>query len=392
MLIKRDIAPSIKKELDSDLNIVLTGIRRVGKTTLIRSLYGEIKHQRKLYLDLENPLNQELFNKLDYEAIKQNLEGRALGRGERLIVFLDEVQMLKKIPSIVKYLSDHYKIKFILTGSASFYLKNLFTESLAGRKRVFELFPLSFSEFLNFKDPKIKKPSLNDKVTSFLYHSFEKYLNEYIEFGGFPGVVLQTSAEEKNKELNEVFTSYWQKEVLLLSDFRKTSAFREIILLLSARTGSKLDISKIAAELGITRVTVSEYLNFLEQSYFINRIKFFSRNIDVSYRAQKKTYFCDCGIVRQLGDIKKSSVFENLIYNFLSLKNKVYYYQSKNKSEIDFITKSKDKLRAFEVKTFAHQSDVNKLARLAKRLKIKNYFVVSEKFSPLPCVVYPFQL
>jgi len=70
---------------------------------------------------------------------------------ERVYLFLDEIQNLKNLPSVAKYLIDHYQVKFFLTGSVSFYLKNLFSESLSGRKVLFELFPLNFQEFLRFR-------------------------------------------------------------------------------------------------------------------------------------------------------------------------------------------------------------------------------------------------
>ena len=147
-MIKRAILAGLEEELKSDKVIVLTGMRRVGKTTLVRYLYDRIAEHRKLFLDLENPLHQQLFSQVDYGAIKDTLNQLAEGRGERFVVVLDEIQSVKTIPSVVKYLADHYRVKFIVTGSASFYLKNLFSESLAGRKRIFELFPLDIAEFI----------------------------------------------------------------------------------------------------------------------------------------------------------------------------------------------------------------------------------------------------
>ena len=91
-------------------------------------------------------------------------------------------------------------IKFFLTGSASFYLKNLFTESLAGRKFTFEIFPLTFKEFLIFKDLNYKLPSENEKVSYSIYKTLIDYFKEYMQFGGFPGVVLKESIEEKKEQ------------------------------------------------------------------------------------------------------------------------------------------------------------------------------------------------
>ena len=155
MIIQRNLYQKIEPYLDSPEAIVVTGMRRTGKTTLMQFIYDKIQSGNKLILDLENPLNQRYFEEEDFEKIKFNLEILGLNFAKKAYLFLDEVQLIKNLPQAVKYLSDHYKVKFFLTGSSSFYLKNLFSESLVGRKYVFELFPLDFREFLLLKGKKI---------------------------------------------------------------------------------------------------------------------------------------------------------------------------------------------------------------------------------------------
>lgn len=391
-MIKRTILPFLEKEMHSDKVIVLTGMRRVGKTTLIRFLYEQLQDGRKLFLDLENPLNQTYFSPADYEKVKLYLDQLAVGSGNKLTVFLDEIQNVQHIPSVVKYLSDHYAIKFILTGSASFYLKNLFSESLAGRKRLFELFPLDFEEFLSFKAPQIKKPTLSERIDKPLFLLLDTYFSEYLAYGGFPSVVQKATHEEKIKEMGEIFTSYYQHEVRLLSDFRKLEIMKAAIRLLLSRVGQKLDVTKIAAELGISRITIKEYLDFLEGTYFIQRIYPYSRSLDVSLRAQPKVYLCDNGFLVGMADIASGQRLENSIYGLLRNNYETYFYQSKGGAEIDFITKKDTELSAYEVKIQAHPSDVAKLKRISQKLKVKNFFVVSQKYLQAEHVIYPFQL
>jgi len=109
---------------------------------------------------------------------------------------------------VVKYFIDHHKVKFFLTGSASFYLKNLFTESLAGRKFLFELFPLTFKEFLLFKESPLKIPESSHKISRAAFDRLDTLYDEYMFFGGFPGVVLRDNPEEKKKALEDVFTLF----------------------------------------------------------------------------------------------------------------------------------------------------------------------------------------
>ena len=151
-MIKRKLFHALRKHLSGKEAIVVTGMRQVGKTTLLRQLYDEVAHDNKLFLDFENPLNRRYFESEDFEEIVKNLKELGVRTDVRAYLFLDEIQYVAQVPSAVKYLIDHYGWKFFLTGSASFYLKNLFSESLSGRKYLFELFPLDFEEFLWMKN------------------------------------------------------------------------------------------------------------------------------------------------------------------------------------------------------------------------------------------------
>lgn len=393
-MINRDITSLLQENINKfDDNLVITGMRRVGKTFVIKHLYDNLKGYKKLFLDLENPLNQSIFEDINYDNILSNLLLKSEGEGEKMYVFLDEIQNVTSIPSIVKYISDHNQVRFVMTGSASFYLKNLFTESLAGRKRIFEMFPLNYFEFLKFKEPKLHKISFTDKVDSFIYELFEKHWTEYQKYGGFPAVILQDNEKDKLGKLNDVYSSYYQNEVLKLSDFKKIDSLRKIMTLLVNRTGSKLDLTKISQELGVTRVTTAEYLEFLEQTYFISKIKPFSRNSDVSLRGREKVYICDSGILTLISGVSSGSLFENSVFNLLKTKGKVYYYQTDSGNEIDFILEDSDKkMTAFEVKNHATRKDVSRLEKLSISLGINNYYVVSQEFVDIEGVIYPFQL
>ena len=110
-----------------------------------------------------------LFNDANYENIVRSLEIEGLDLSRKAIIAIDEIQLVPNITSVIKYLYDTYDIKFMVTGSSSFYIKNHFTESLAGRKLVFEMTTLSFIEYLRFKEVKVnfpKKDFLPNKYTS----------------------------------------------------------------------------------------------------------------------------------------------------------------------------------------------------------------------------------
>lgn len=381
----RKLYSAVADRIEATEAIVVTGMRRVGKTTLIRQVYDNLATSNKIFLDLENPINQKIFEETNYEAIKYQLEVLGIDFSKRGYIFLDEIQFVRNLPSVVKYLMDHYQLKFFLTGSSSFYLKNLFSESLAGRKIIYELFPLDFEEFLELKGSKLVVPKHVHEVT---YLTLIPLYKEYIEFGGFPGVITKQSLEEKREALQEIFTTYFNKEVLSLGGFRNNQVVRDLMLLLINRIGSKIDVQKLSKELGVTRVTINEYLAFLEGTYFISLVSPFSTNRDVEIRSAKKVYLCDSGLANNLGRLNFGSVFENAIYQSLRLKGEVMYYQRKSGVEIDFIL---NKQIAWEVKTKASSQDMIKFQKLSKTLKINEVNVVSFDYSHAP-IVYGFQV
>ncbi len=382
---RRKLFKQITSRIDAPEAIVVTGMRRVGKTILLKQVHDSIKSDNKIFLDLENPVNQKYFEEVNYEAIKYKFQTLGIDLSQKAYIFLDEIQNVSNLPSVVKYLIDHYQIKFFLTGSSSFYLKNLFSESLAGRKIIYELFPLDFEEFLLLKESKIIIP---EKISDSIYQIIIPLYKEYIEFGGFPGVVIKTSIEEKREALMDIFSAYFNKEVLNIGGFRNNQAVRDLILLLISRVGSKIDVQKLSTELGITRVTLTEYLAFLEGTYFISLILPYSTNKDTEIRSAKKVYLCDSGLVNNIQNIPFGSLFENTVYNQLRAKGGINYYQRKSGVEIDFIL---NKQIAYEVKTKATVFDKSRLQRLVKELKLKVSNMVSFEYSDIK-TIYGFQL
>lgn len=379
----------MKDLLSSRQVIVLTGMRRVGKTTLMRRLFNELKDENKVFLDMENPLEQLIFDEIDFNNIFNNLQQFGITKNRKAYLFIDEIQLVPGAVKAIKYLYDHYDIKFMVSGSSSFYLKNLFPESLAGRKFIVELYPLDFEEFMIFKGFSLPFPaSFKEKAKQKNRLFFEKYktfYNQYLEYGGFPQVVLAEKPDEKKRLLKDIFTSYFEKDVKSLSDFRHISGFRNLILLLMKRTGSKLDISKLSTVLGLSRPTIYSYLSFLEQTYFISIIRPYSGSIDKELAGAGKVYICDTGLVNMFARIDEGNLFENAVFNNLKAYGKINYYQNRSGSEIDFVLREKE--LAVEVKNKAIKQHVQKLERLSKTLKLKEFYIVSKEFSEEPNVI-----
>jgi len=379
----------IKKYLDSPEAVIITGMRRTGKTTLLRFLYDKIESGNKVFLDLENPLNRKYFEEENYENIRSALNVLGISFNKQAFIFIDEIQFVKNLPSVVKYFMDHYSVKFFLTGSASYYLKNLFSESLAGRKYIFELFPLSFREFLLFKELDLIIPDDVLTVTKSICDLIAPHYEEYIIFGGFPGVVLKETSDEKNRSLDDIFTSFFQLEVLQLGDFRRNNVMRDLMLLLAQRSGSRLDILKLSSELGVSRHTLITYISFLEGTYFIQTIRPFSKGRDTEIRKMPKVYLCDTGLANRLARLDGGTLFESSVFSNLRLKGEVAYYQKKSGVEIDFVVNGKV---GYEVKVSPRSQDVSRLQALCTELGLNEFRVISKNFSKLDNIMYGFMV
>jgi hypothetical protein len=380
VIYQRKIFSSLENHLSKKEVTVLTGMRRTGKTTLIKELMNISKEKQKLFFDLERLDYRKLFQQENYDTIVLALEQQGVDFSKKVLIVLDEIQLVPNLPSVIKYLYDHYDIKFIVTGSSSYYIKNKFQESMAGRKMIFEIYPLDFGEFLTFngvpykslQDIKSLKNNLNE------YERLKPYYELYIAYGGFPQVVIEKNAEDKKNVLQDIISSYINIDILQLSDIRKTEEIEKLMRLLASRIGSKLDISKLANTTRLSRPTVENYLYLLESSYLISTIPVYSMNPDKEIVKAKKVYFSDTGIAVSLTELSSGAIFENSVFNQLKHYGEINYYQMKNGNEIDFIL---DKKVAFEVKETPYKNDYTKMMRMAKNVEVNNGYVIARHFN-----------
>ncbi|MDP2888309.1 MAG: ATP-binding protein [Bacteroidota bacterium] len=394
-MIKRELYYTIKPQLYHKNAIVITGMRQVGKTTLMRQLFNDFEG-RRLWFDLDNPLDQMVFENIDYNAIYSDLARMSdIKNDERLLVCIDEIQNLPEITKIIKYLIDHYGVKFIVTGSSNYYLRNLFPESLSGRKFLYILPVLSYREFLLFNEqiqdiqptPTLDE-ALQPKSRVNILKTKELY-GDYLEFGGFPEVVLTTDRETKKQILKNIFASFFEKDIKVFTELKDVRELRNLILLLAARNGNLIDVTKLASELEINRVKIYNYLEFLEGIFFLKMIPKYSKSIDRSVVGGKKIYFSDTGILNLVAKVTDGQLLETAVAIQLSNYGELSFYSKRNKSEIDFIL---NKEIAFEVKQKVLESDSRKLLSLAKEIGIEKNYLISNTVSDMEGIVYPWFL
>lgn len=375
MLYQRAIFPTLLDHISKKQITVLTGMRRTGKTTLVKALMARSPLAQKVYFDLERIDNREFFAEKNYENIVYALAQRGFDLEQPLLIAIDEIQMVPNLPSVVKYLYDTYGFKFILTGSSAYYLRNAFSESLSGRKKLFEIHPLTFGELLTFNGipfaPLTDWSSLRFVKTE--YERLKSFYELYIRFGGFPEVVLAESEDDKKDLIGDILSSYINYDIAVLADIRKSTELYKLVRLLSNRIGSRMDISKLTSFTQLSRPTVENYLELLEQSYLIKTIPVLATSPDREIVKARKLYFTDNGIANFTAELSSGAQFENAVFNQLHPRGEIAYYQQKNGREIDFIL---DHQLALEVKETATQSDLKNVADLAKKLDITQSFVV----------------
>lgn len=378
----RFLFSALKEALSDNRAVVITGMRRVGKTTSLHWLLDQVASPNKIYLDLERLDQRAVFQESNYDLVINFLRNRGLDSNQPMTVALDEIQYVPNLPSVVKYLADNHQIKFLLTGSSSFYLKNYFTESLAGRKVVFELFPLTFGEFLGFRAVTYQRRErfADMHFDPYEFERLKNHYEDYLLYGGLPSVVLEERPSARKDILNDIFSSYINIDVRTLADFQKIGELQQLLRVLALRIGNKVDQTKLASVVGISRPTLAQYLEFLEKTYVIARIPAFAGG-DKPAALGKKLYFCDNGIASILAQVSEGALFENAIYNQLRRYGNLAYIAKGREYEIDFVVQEKKPV-ALEVKYHPTLSDSEKLNRIAEKHGIKQSWVVGKYSTP----------
>ena len=371
-------------EIDTREATVITGPRQAGKSTTLQWLLDRVESDNKLSLDLTLESTRQLFESSDAEGILHHLSQIGIDLSRRAYIAIDEIQYSKELPFVVKYLIDHNRIKFFLSGSSSYYLKNQFSESMAGRKLIFELYPLSFQEFLSFKDQNYRLDPLFTQgyevskscfsQDAYSYNALKIYYDEYIQYGGFPRVALEPNVDRKKAILAEIFTSYIDLDVEHLSDFRSIADMRNLIRVLAARIGSRINVNDLSVITGLDQKTTRTYIDFLEKTYLIRLLSVSSSNPDVITRKQPKLYFVDTGIASQNADLSGGAKFENTLCHQLQRYGNLSYFD--NRGEIDFVLDTEHATYALEAKESPTPKDKKELSTRAARLGVADYNLI----------------
>ena len=343
MLIKRDLTLKIKEYLEKNEILLIVGPRQAGKTTIMKDIEQGIKGNSH-FLNLEDPDYLSLLN----SSPKNLFTIFPFDLTKKIFLFIDEIQYLDNPSNFLKYFFDEYrgKIKIIASGSSAFYLDKKFKDSLAGRKIIFNLLPLSFKEFVKFKN--IIDPAKAD-LTNLTVSENDKLLPAYLEYltyGGYPKVVLAPLAE-KIEILRDLAYSYIKKDVFE-AGLRQEESFYKLLKLLAEQIGNLINSSELANTLGISKTAVDNYLAIMRKSFHIALTKPFHKNIRKELTKMPKAYFIDSGLrnffkndFRPLlerddkGQLLENAVFRQLADNYDI--GEIRFWRTIDQKEVDFV-------------------------------------------------------
>ena len=375
MYIQRTIHPAIRKHLQRREYTIITGPRQCGKTSLLQAVFRELKDESNnvRYITLEdtdilsaiNTHPEEVFSFFPRPGKSMD---NSHGPAQPVFLFIDEVQHAADPSNFLKYLFDTYgkNLKIVATGSSAFYIDQKFNDSLAGRKRIFELKTLSFDEWLLFKNLGYSRNELSairqqENYISASHREILTLFNEYLIFGGYPEVALESNIEEKIMLLKELRDSFLKKDIDE-AGISSPDKFYMFLSILAGQTGNLVNKHELAATIGVDNKTVDKYLHVLQKSLHIEMVKPFYSNIRKELTKMPKVYFKDPGMrnmaLNRFFDWKnredQGALLENYVHRRLTElydRDSIKYWRTADNKEIDFvITTSFQKGFSYEVK------------------------------------------
>jgi predicted AAA+ superfamily ATPase len=357
--------------------VVVSGVRRCGKSTLLNQVIDDHYKNGVYYLNFEDErlvdFTVEDFNDL-YEVFLELY-------GEKKVFFFDEIQNIPKWEVFVRRMQGK-GCKFFITGSNASLLSKELGTKLSGRNVSIELFPFSFQEFLSFRGV---QPSKNGLFVTAERAALKKHFSEYLRHGGMPEYLKY----QDQVLLKRVYEDILYRDIVARYGIKQVKPLRELGLYLLSNIGGTFSYNNLKKVLGLGSMnTIKSFADYLENSYLIFLISKFSYSLKEQFVALKKIYCIDNGLAESIAfqfSKNKGKFLENLV--FLELKrtgSEIYYYKTTNNLEVDFLVKSgKKNLQLIQVadnldNDKTRQREINSLTRAMEELKLKEALILTD--------------
>ena len=350
----------MSKYLLSPQIVFLTGLRRVGKTTLFKLFIKHLLDKEKInptrifYVSLDDYL---LSKKTILELVEDFRKIHKISFREKIFLFLDEIGYKEDFEVQLKNLYDTCNVKIYASSSSSTVLRSK-KAYLTGRNIILEVLPLDFEEYLKFKNITITKA---DK------HLQDRYFEDYLKTGGIPEYVLYEDIEY----LKELVDDIIYKDIASFYKVKNISLLKDFFVLLMERAGKQFSINKMANILKISPDSARRYLQMFVDTYLIHLVQRYGKTNE-RLLSPKKIYASDLGIRVLFTSFRdKGSLFENYIY--LKIKSCNPYYIYKEGIEIDFFIKNKILIEVkYDAQLSEKQLEIFKGIKADKKVVIKN--------------------
>lgn len=388
---KRDYTDSVFNALKYDKVLTLIGIRRAGKSYILRQVAKKliddgIPRENILIANFEEPAFegidlQELLKIYDsYKEIIQP-EGKPY-------VFLDEVQEVKKWEKFVRSLNETKEANIIITGSSSKMLSDELATVLTGRQLNFEIWPLSFEEFLKFRGIGIE----TEKDIALNSGEIKKMIYEYVENGGFPEVVLADNSEIKMKIIADYYDTILNRDIINRYKIREIEKIKALLKYYVTNIASQITYRKISKFLHMPTETISRFSVHFQSAKIIFFVPKFSFSLKEQDNSPRKVYCADNGFFNATGFRfmeNKGKLIENSVSVELKRQNKeTYYWKDDQQREVDFVVKEGAHIRqliqvCYDIGNFnTKEREINALLKASEELDCQNLLVITWDYEP----------
>ncbi|MBB6402439.1 hypothetical protein HNP92_001761 [Methanococcus maripaludis] len=393
----RDIIKSIIKEYEqreislNERNITLpetnkalavVGIRRSGKTSILMKLFKETENA------VFFPLDDDRVFPVTLDTLREIVKvSKEMYPDKKITFFFDEIQEIENFELVVKRLVEKEDYKVYLTGSSSKLLSKEIATQLRGRSLSVEVFPLSFKEYIDFK-----KITLTDVLTEQEHANILNNLENYLNYGGFPEIVL----EEENREdiLKNYLDMVVYKDIIERYNVKNTDSLRLFLKFLINSNTKKVSINKLANHfksmgVSVSKNTLYEYLSHLNDSYVIFPLKKYAYSLKESSLSLMKSYVIDNGFIKMY-DFKNSSDIGKYLENavFIELRrrglveNQELFYYEDDIGEVDFLVKQNEHVSklinvCYSLNFENYDREIKKLVKIGKKIKCNELYLIT---------------
>lgn len=365
--LERDI--DFKKYISSKQIVIISGVRRSGKSTLLKQISLKIPRFYYINFDDERLIN---FNFDDFNKLMILWKKKFASK----YILIDEIQNINHWERFIRRIHDE-EYKVFITGSNAKLLSSELSTHLTGRYKKIELFPFSFREFLRWNNINFSNP-----ITSEVKAEILKLFDKYLVNGGFPEYI-----KYKDKEyLKRIYEDILYRDIITRFRIKEIKSFRELANYIFTNFTKQTSYNNLKNILGIkTTMSVRDYVGFLEESYLIFELFKYDFSLKKQYVSDKKLYVIDNGLRNATAfyfSQDKGYLLENLVYLELKRRGKDLYY-FKDKSECDFLVKEKNRIvQAIQISKNIDKSNEKRefggLVNAFDRLKIKNGLILTE--------------